>query len=238
MLGCNDKQTFDAMGIFENDEIIISSEINGKITNLASNEGDNVELNQVIASIDTTSLELKKEQILSQIEYQQKELNRIKNLLKANAETKSKFDNMDFNLTMSKKELAILEDQISKATIYAPIKGVILQKYANIGELTSPNKPLYKIANLDTLRLRVYITNADMTKIKLGDKVRVFSDFDNGSKEYEGIISYISSKAEFTPKTIMTKDERENLVYAIKIDVKNDGYLKLGQYGEIKFIRE
>ncbi|MEO6289060.1 MAG: HlyD family efflux transporter periplasmic adaptor subunit, partial [Ginsengibacter sp.] len=117
-----------------------------------------------------------------------------------------------------------------------PVAGVVLTKYAEEYEVTAPGKPLYKIANLSTIILRAYITGDQFASIKLNQNIKVLVDDGAGKyKQYTGIIEWISDKAEFTPKTIQTKDERANLVYAIKIRVKNDGYLKIGMYGEVVF---
>jgi HlyD family secretion protein len=134
------------------------------------------------------------------------------------------------------KSVAQIQDQIDKGQVVNPIKGTVLIKYALEGEMTTMGKALYKIANLDTLTLRAYVTGAQLTGVKLGQPVKVYTD-EGASKyrEYAGQVYWISDKSEFTPKTIQTKDERANLVYAVKIRVKNDGYLKLGMYGEVKF---
>lgn len=134
------------------------------------------------------------------------------------------------------KRVAQLEDQLKKTSIVNPIAGTVLTKYAEQGEITSTGKALYKIADLSTITLRAYITGTQLSQVKLGQSVKVLVD--DGAKkykEYAGTISWVSDKAEFTPKTIQTKDERANLVYATKIKVKNDGYLKIGMYGEVKF---
>ena len=134
------------------------------------------------------------------------------------------------------KSVAQIQDNIDKGQIINPIKGTVLTKYALEGEMTTTGKALYKIANLDTLTLRAYITGSQLTQVKLGQAVKVYSD--EGAeqyREYPGQVYWISDKSEFTPKTIQTRDERANLVYAVKIHVKNDGYLKLGMYGEVKF---
>ncbi|MBL0153169.1 MAG: HlyD family efflux transporter periplasmic adaptor subunit [Chitinophagaceae bacterium] len=134
------------------------------------------------------------------------------------------------------KKAALLDDQMKKASILNPVQGTVLVKYAEKGEITSMGKALYKIADLTTLDLRAYPTAAQLSNIKLNQSVKVLVD--DGSKkyrEYSGTIIWISDKAEFTPKTIQTKEERANLVYAIKIKVKNDGFLKIGMYGEVKF---
>ena len=134
------------------------------------------------------------------------------------------------------KSVAQIQDQIDKGQIVNPITGTILTKYALEGEMTVTGKAIYKIANLDTLTLRAYITGSQLTTAKLGQQVKVYSDLgDKNYKEYAAQLTWISDKSEFTPKTIQTKDERASLVYAVKIRVKNDGYLKIGMYGEVKF---
>jgi len=133
-------------------------------------------------------------------------------------------------------QLAQVEDQLRKCIIINPITGTVLSKYANVFEMTAAGKPLYKIADLTVVRLRAYITASQFAKVKLGDKVKVSVDSEDGkSKMYDGVVEWINNKAEFTPKTIQTKDERANLVYAIKIKVQNDGFLKIGMYGEVLF---
>ncbi|TZF83700.1 HlyD family efflux transporter periplasmic adaptor subunit [Pedobacter sp. BS3] len=128
------------------------------------------------------------------------------------------------------------ERQVEKGTIINPINGMVLTRYALRGEMAVTGKPLYKIANTDTLTLKAYVTGTQLPHIKTGDTVTVRVDKDKDSyRNYPGKITWISDKAEFTPKTIQTKDERANLVYAIKVRVKNDGYLKIGMYGEALF---
>lgn len=128
-----------------------------------------------------------------------------------------------------------LDDQLMKSHIRNPQTGTVLVKYAEAHEMTTIGKPIYKIADTDLLYLRAYITASQLSQLKLGQSLRVFADFDKEYKEYEGTLTWISDKAEFTPKGIQTKDERANLVYAIKIAVHNDGLLKIGQYGEVKW---
>jgi HlyD family secretion protein len=131
---------------------------------------------------------------------------------------------------------AQIQDNINKGKVVNPIKGTVLTKYALQGEMTTTGKALYKIANLDTLILRAYVTGSQLTQVKLGQTLKVYADQGSDQyREYPGEIFWISDKSEFTPKTIQTRDERANLVYAVKIHVKNDGYLKLGMYGEVKF---
>jgi HlyD family secretion protein len=134
------------------------------------------------------------------------------------------------------KSVSVIQDQINKGLVVNPLTGTVLTKYALQGEMETVGKALYKIANIDTITLRAYITGSQLTQVKLGQQVRVLIDSgENGYKRYTGTVSWISDKSEFTPKTIETKDERADLVYAVKIRVKNDGYIKIGMYGEVKF---
>ena len=129
-----------------------------------------------------------------------------------------------------------LEDRIRKCVITSPVSGTVLAKYSEAGELAVQGRALFKVADLESIRLRAYITADQLTGLKLGQSVKVFADQGtSGRKEYAGTLIWISDKAEFTPKTIQTRDERANLVYAVKIAVKNDGLIKLGMYGEVKF---
>ena len=126
-------------------------------------------------------------------------------------------------------------DQLKKCHITSPITGTILEKYAERGEFAVIGKPLFKVADVDQMYLHAYITSAQLAKVKVGQRVKVFSDYGTDTrKSYDGTVTWISSRAEFTPKTILTDDERADLVYAVKIAVKNDGYIKIGMYGEVK----
>ena len=126
-------------------------------------------------------------------------------------------------------------DQLKKCHITSPITGTVLEKYAERGEFAVIGKPLFKVADVDQMYLRAYITSAQLAKVKVGQRVKVFSDYGTDTrKSYDGTVIWISSRAEFTPKTILTDDERADLVYAVKIAVKNDGYIKIGMYGEVK----
>ena len=133
-------------------------------------------------------------------------------------------------------QVSQLQDQLRKCHVVAPIGGTVLEKYVERGEFVAVGKPLLKVADTDNLFLRAYVTSAQLQHIKLGQQVKVFADYGNGQKkEYEGTITWISSRSEFTPKTILTDDERADLVYAVKVAIKNDGYAKIGMYGEAKF---
>ncbi|MBK8501137.1 MAG: HlyD family efflux transporter periplasmic adaptor subunit [Saprospiraceae bacterium] len=134
------------------------------------------------------------------------------------------------------KQVAFIDNQIDKARVISPVNGTLLTKYAEAGEFTAIGKPMFKVADLSQIILRAYITGDQLGQIRLGQQVEVFIDESKEDyKKYTGEITWVSDKAEFTPKTIQTKNERANLVYAIKIAVPNDGYLKIGMYGEVRF---
>lgn len=199
--------------------------------------------------------------IKEQIATAERERLRILNLLKDNAANRKQLDDWDSQIIVLKRQLAAqvsslknstaslneqsssvaiqvaqLEDQLKKCHILVPISGTVLAKYAENGEVTAAGKPLFKVADLAHIYLRAYITSEQLAKVKLGTKVQVFADFGKGIvKKYDGTVTWIADQAEFTPKTILTDDERANQVYAVKIAVKNDGTIKLGMYGEVKF---
>ena len=194
-----------------------------------------------------------------QIAKQKKELLRVENMLSEGAATKKQYDDIEAQIrvlesqleatlsTLSKNtstindnsaaievQIAALDDRISKCQIVSPVNGTVLVKYTEVGALASIGKPLMKIADLENIYLRAYFTSSQLSKIKLGDTVKVVADFGGDERyDYEGRVSWISSESEFTPKTIQTKDSRANLVYAVKIAVKNDGRLKIGLAGEV-----
>lgn len=133
-------------------------------------------------------------------------------------------------------QIAQLDDQIAKCAIVSPIDGTVLEKYAERGELAVPGKALLKVADLKRMRLRAYVTASQLTGVAVGSSVRVYADSgERDTREYAGTVLWISDKAEFTPKTIQTRDERANLVYAVKIAVENDGFLRIGMYGNARF---
>jgi len=196
----------------------------------------------------------------SQLNTAQRERSRIQNLLKDDAIPAKQLDDINAQIDLISKQIAAqrstldlsvssidkdvqpievqmlqIEDQLQKSKIINPIAGTVLTKYAEANEMASVGKPLYKIADLSNLILRVYISGDQLPLIKLNQQVKVFTDDGNGGfKETQGTITWINDKAEFTPKTIQTKNERANQVYAVKILVKNAGSYKIGMYGEIK----
>ncbi len=132
-------------------------------------------------------------------------------------------------------QIAQIEDQLKRCRVLSPVEGVVLAKYAEAGELATVGRPLFKVGEVDQMYLRAYITSEQLADIKIGDKVTVYADYGNSeSKAYPGVVTWISDQSEFTPKTILTKDERANLVYAVKVSVRNDGMLKIGMYGGIR----
>ena len=142
---------------------------------------------------------------------------------------------LDKQMAATDVQVSQLKDQLRKCHIVSPTKGNVLEKYVERGEFVATGKPLFKIADTQDMYLRAYVTSAQLQNIKLGQKVKVFADYGDGQrKEYDGTISWISSRSEFTPKTILTDDERADLVYAVKVAIKNDGFVKIGMYGEVK----
>lgn len=280
---CHDKSLkYDASGVFEVTEVVVSSKGNGEIKQFNVEEGMLVETGTQLGIIDTTQLFLKKLQlkasvsgvsnrkssvstqiaaIKEQIETQKREKQRFENLVKSNVANQKQLDDINSQIKILEKQLAAqyeiinnsnnsltdeqlalqmqidqLEDQINNSIITSPIKGTILSKYAEQGEFTAQGKPLFKVGNIESMYLRAYITASQLTSIKIGQDVKIYADMgESDRKEYKGKISWVSDKAEFTPKTIQTRDERANLVYAIKVTVQNDGYIKTGMYGEVKF---
>ena len=257
--------TNDASGTFEATEVMVSSEASGRILALNVHEGGVLTAGQDCGLVDTLQLYLQKRQleagvaaalsrrrdvetqtayIKEQIEVNRREADRVRNPIKL-LETQLAATEADIaqNNTIAEAEaasyraqIAQVEESLRRCRISSPIDGTVLVKYAEAGELTAAGKPLFKIADLSRMNLRAYITASQLTAIKVGQKVRVFADSgEDGVREYEGTVSWISDQSEFTPKTIQTRDERANLVYAIKVSFVNDGYVKIGMYGDLKF---
>lgn len=194
-----------------------------------------------------------------QISKQKSELLRVENMLRDGAATQKQRDDIDAHIRVLEGQLeaalstlvknaasldnsssameaqiAALDDRIAKCSIASPIKGTVLVKYAEAGEFATVGKPLMKVADMEKIYLRAYFTSDQLADIHLGDTVTVVADFGGDKRyDYEGRVSWIASECEFTPKTIQTKDSRANLVYAVKIAVKNDGRLKIGLAGEV-----
>ncbi len=281
MVSCGEKSEFDAQGTFEATEVIVSSEANGRIISFNIEEGNMVDANTIIGTIDSVQLYLQRKQLEAQqsallasrpdikkqvsslkeeIAKQKVELKRIGNMLRDGAATQKQYDDIEAHIrilegkldatlsTLTKNastiddnsaaleaQISALDDRIEKCKIVSPINGTVLVKYAEAGELATVGKPLMKVADLENIYLRAYFTSNQLADIKLGDNVTVIADFGEDNRyEYDGKITWISAESEFTPKTIQTKESRSNLVYAVKIAVKNDGRIKIGLSGEIK----
>ncbi len=165
----------------------------------------------------------------SQVKVLQKQLEAQTSALKTQLNT------LNAQAQTTQAQIQVINEQLSKCRVVNPITGTVLEKYVEQSEFVAAGKPLYKIADTENIRLKAYFTSTQLEKIQLGQKVKVFADFGGQNKrEYEGTITWISARSEFTPKTILTDDERADLVYAVKIDLKNDGYVKIGMYGEVK----
>lgn len=146
---------------------------------------------------------------------------------------------LNSQLSTADVQIEQLRDQLRKCHITTPTKGTVLEKYVERGEFVAIGKPLFKIADTEDMYMRAYVTSAQLQTIKLGQQVKVFADYGDGQKKaYDGTVSWISSRSEFTPKTILTDDERADLVYAIKVAIKNDGFVKIGMYGGLKILNE
>jgi HlyD family secretion protein len=306
----NGDNAFDASGVFEAKEIIVSAETGGKILELNIEEGSSVKAGEVIGLVECQDLNLQKAQLEAsmdalsakqnsaapqvkilreqlnsqtkqlavqkeQLSVLEREQSRVESLVKAEAVPTKQLDDISGNVSVLRKQIeaaesisnvtrqqiksqeaqigignravmsekkpmeqriAQVQNMIGKCQIVNPVDGSVLVKYAEQNEITGPGKALFKLADMSVLKLRAYVTNSQLANVKVGQEASVFVDNgEDGYKEMKGVIEWISDKAEFTPKTIQTKDERSNLVYATKISVKNDGFLKIGMYGEVKF---
>ncbi len=196
-----------------------------------------------------------------QLAKQRQEKERVEKLLKAEAASTKQLDDINSAILILEKQLEAertaldqgiasadaqaagmrlqidqLNDRLAKCRLKAPAAGTVLAKYARAGELTSAGRPLFKLADMEHVYLKVYVTSTQLADIRLGQEVQVRADFgDEQYRHYDGRIIWISDKSEFTPKNIYTSDDRANMVYAVKVAVPNDGYLKLGMYGDVKF---
>ena len=272
---------YDATGMFEATEVIVSAEQNGRLLSFTVEEGDRLQAGSQVGLIDTVQLQLRALQLgatkdvyatqrpdietqiadtrLAKAEAEQR---RYEALVKDNAANRKMLDDAVSNVRVLRRRLAAQQsslgkstsslnsqmtateiqrreviDQLRKCHVVSPISGTVLEKYAEQGEYATTGKPLFKIADVVDMKLRAYVTASQLNSIKIGQKVRVYADEgEDKRREYQGVITWISDKAEFTPKTIQTRDERSNLVYAVKISVRNtDGLIKIGMYGDVRF---
>ena len=252
---CNNSNEFDAQGSFEATEIVVSAEATGKILKFDIEEGAFVNKDCTVGIIDTTQLYLQRKQLIAQqtallssrpdikaqvaslkeqITKQKSELKRFENMLRDGAATQKQYDDIDAQVRILERQLEATLSTLNKNTATINENGTVLVKYAEPGELVTMGKPLIKVADLENIYIRAYFTSEQLADIKLGDSVTVVADFGNDKRyDYEGKIVWIASECEFTPKNIQTKESRANLVYAVKIAVKNDGRLKIGLAGEV-----
>lgn len=279
LASCADRRNpYDASGVFEADEIILSAEASGRILWLNAAEGTTVTEGETLGCIDSLQIYLRKLQLeknissvrssrpdidrqlavlYEQLDKLRTEQRRVQNLLAAQAATPKQLDDINSQILVLEKQIdaqnstlrrstagidaqssaleiqiAQLDDQLRKCTITAPISGTILARYAHRGELAVTGKPLLRIADTEHIHLKAYFTLGQLRDITLGQQVTVIADFGGDNlRRYPGTISWISPQSEFTPKNIQTSSDRENLVYAVKISVINDGYIKIGMYG-------
>lgn len=216
LASCQDSQSaYDAGGTLEATTMTLSAQGNGLILSLPIEEGQKVDSAQTLGWIDTVQLSLQKELI--------------------EAGLPSGRRKGDPRYTAQEIQLAQVEDMLDKCRISVPTQGVVLEKYAQAGEQSYMGRPLLKVADLDKMYVRVYLSATQLESLKLGQEVEVFSKRDGKETAYKGRISHISDQAEFTPKSVQTQDERDNLVYAVRIAVENDGYLKIGMYANVNF---
>ena len=277
----NQKSEVIGSGSFEATEVLVSSEVNGRVLEWKIEEGSTIQQGEQVGLVDTTQLFLQREVLLRsgkgvranqpniatqtkalevKLEELQSNRDRTARLLKAGVATQKQLDDRDSGIAAVESQLsaarstlsnqssqitaqssaidiqvAQVDDLIERSKIAAPISGTVLANYIHRGELAGQGRPLFRVGNLETLFLRAYVQNDQLGTLHLGDEVKVQVDGENGEKRsYPGTISWISSRAEFTPKTVQTDDERSNLVYAIKVRVPNsDGTLRIGMYGEV-----
>ena len=282
LMGCNrNDKLSDAYGNFEVDDVIVSSEVAGKLLQFDLSEGDQLKAGTQVGLVDTTQLYLKEAQLEAQkasiqskmasiqtqiavVKQQRANLevdkNRVTKMLADSAATQKQMDDITGGIDVFDKQIANIrtqeislkkeidvvdaqvaqiEDQLGKCRITTPIAGTVLEKYKEMGELVTPGQSLFKIADLSYLNLKIYISGAQLAHVKIGQKVTVLIDNSKTTDtKLTGTITWISSEAEFTPKIIQTKEERVKLVYAVKVKVPNDGSLKIGMPGEVRFNQE
>ena len=275
LCACSSEQNYDATGTFEATEVTISAESTGKIISLSAEEGQTVQMGEILGKIDSTQYCLQRKQLRAQqnailssrpdVQKQlaatdeqiikfKTELSRVENMLKDGAASRKQLDDVQAQLRIAEgqkeallstltsntstinsnaaalgAQIDLLSDNIKKCQITSPINGTIISKYSQKGEFTAVARPLFKVADLENMYVRAYFTSEQLSSISLGQEVKVIADYGaDEQKEYTGKIVWIASKSEFTPKGIQTKDSRANLVYAVKVAVKNDGLLKIG----------
>lgn len=247
------------MDIAEGDSVTTGEMLCQVDTTLLRYQASQLGSQQSSAQSSSPDIDAQAAALRAQIAHQREECHRIDRLLADGAATEKQRDDSRAALatlqgqldallsSLSKNRNSISESaraigfqqdqvmtQIEKSTVLSPLSGTILEKYAEPGEYATPGRPLVKIANLGDIYLRSYFTVSQLAELKIGQQVTVIADFGDSTYEYPGTITWIAQESEFTPKSIQTNDSRANLVYAVKIAVRNDGRLKLGQYGEVR----
>jgi HlyD family secretion protein len=279
IVGCSGNEKSDAYGQFEATETTVSSKASGELLSFNVDEGDEPEANQQVGIVDTTQLELKRQELQAQrvatqskidninaeVDVQKEQLRtaltdlkRIQSLVQDSAATQQQLDDIQGNVRTLQKRIDALQtqkqsvraevkatqsrinqvkQQLKDSRVINPIYGTVLTTYVEPHEVVGQGQPIYQIANLDTLELRIYVSGAQLPSIKLGQEVQVLIDKNaEANQQLNGRISWIASEAEFTPKMIQTKEERVTQVYALKVRVPNsDGVLKIGMPGEVNF---
>ena len=281
-MGCSDKQSeYDASGMFEVEEVVVSSEISGRLVKFDVEEGAQLKAGETVGLIDTMQLHWLKEQAKQairaidsripdvdmqlaayrqQLEKGEAEQKRVERLLAGGAATQKQYDDVKNEVAVgrsmleaqtnqleamvsgAKEEMTVydlkikqVEDQIRRCVITNPIDGTVLAKYIEEDELAAPVKALYKIGNLNDMYLRIYLEVTQMDSLRVGSPVEVYvGSMEDNKRKYEGRVVWISPEAEFVPTAVQTQNERENLVYAVKVHVKNDGLLRVGMYADVK----
>ena len=278
----NKEKDYNATGVFEATEVMVSAEQSGTLLRFDANEGDFLSAGTEVGLIDTTQLWLKMEQAEAskavyqsqkpdtekqiaatrqQLENARAEQRRYQELVADGAAPAKLLDDATNQVKVLQRQLDAqvsalatstatlsrqieaaevqkrqIADQLRKCHVTVTADGSVLEKYAEQGEYVTPGKPLMKMADTRQMFLRAYVTSAQLQQVKVGRQVKVFADFGNEQRQaYDGTVSWIAGRSEFTPKTILTDDERADLVYALKIAVRNDGNIKIGMYGEVKF---
>lgn len=248
------------MNCSEGDSLTQGQEVALVDTVLLSLQSKQTQSRKVATEATSPDIAAQLNSLRAKIAHQQNEVKRFERLLADGATTRKTYDDNLAQLrilegelramqsTLSKNKSSIsdnvssigyqednISQQIARAHIKAPITGTVLTKYAEPGEYATPGKPLFRMADLNGIYLRSYFTASQLANVKIGQKVTVVADFGGDEQfEYPGTVTWIAEESEFTPKSIQTRDSRANLVYAVKVSVKNDGRLKIGQYGEVR----
>ena len=277
LLSCKGRETPDAYGNFEANEVVVSAQTTGQLLSFTPVEGQQLRAGDVVALVDTTQLALERQQIVAQREatgaranevgeqidvldvqrdVAQRNYERTRRLFEQHAATAQQLDQAEReykvlvaqieatraqrtsvvkDVSSSEARIAQIRDRIAKSRVTNPQQGTVLATYAKAGEVVQPGQPLYRIANLDTLTLRAYVSESQLSQVKLGGHVQVRVDRGNGNLlTLPGVVSWVASKAEFTPTPVQTRDDRADLVYAIKVLVPNPrGELKIGMPADL-----